>query len=672
MNKNTKFLLFFVEQNPRTVVDTKTKTHIQLYPTMHHHHYHPPFASPDDNFSTNLVTLCGPSRSKCGYCQGSRVDILSTPNPPLPQLQLKQQQQTKQPTILNPIATDQSNPKSTTTSPTSKTNSQDHLKVTPNTSSKAYSVLASSITPQDYQQLLDYGWRRSGELLYLPQNWESCCPCHPIRLDVNKFQPSKSHLKVIKNLNLALHKQNEDDDHHHGKQQQKQQQQQQQQQQEGNHHENGNNHDIANGETKKGKLFKKFKPFSGRKRARKNQQNATETTAEKLAEENDTTVHTTEMTTTISAPPSLNIIHDQVRTCIISNSGIIPILKQATIDIVRNYITQKSQNHHLQQQQQQQQNNGTNDIKLNQTLKKCSTYKITKISKPQHICMKEGEGEEDKEEEWNYDITVTLTTSICPALHGASRGDVDKVLLSKYIANALEEQQDRIIKQQEDLLHPSKMSSLPTTDAATIAERLEIVKISCHKESSHVIIILKVSNCKIGNNYEQQDRNYNNAATYVKNNNSNDNDNDNRSTNENRKIDKREKIQSTITNYIESLMNQDKLSLHQYQNIHPPYKLTVRSIPARISGRDPKVHRLFTKYQAGVHNDKDPFMCGKKERNDDHVKMKKSGEKGLESEEILEELVVDKGKTGKLKMKDFERLYQNHYDALQTKAIYKR
>ena len=45
-----------------------------------------------------------------------------------------------------------------------------------------------------YQDLLDRGWRRSGQWVYRPlPDKEAACQCHPytIRLDANKFQPSK-------------------------------------------------------------------------------------------------------------------------------------------------------------------------------------------------------------------------------------------------------------------------------------------------------------------------------------------------------------------------------------------------------------------------------------------------------------------------------------------------
>ena len=53
---------------------------------------------------------------------------------------------------------------------------------------------AHKLSCEAYQDLLDRGWRRSGQWVYRPlPDKEAACRCHPytIRLDANKFQPSK-------------------------------------------------------------------------------------------------------------------------------------------------------------------------------------------------------------------------------------------------------------------------------------------------------------------------------------------------------------------------------------------------------------------------------------------------------------------------------------------------
>ncbi|XP_053165029.1 arginyl-tRNA--protein transferase 1 isoform X3 [Hemicordylus capensis] len=59
---------------------------------------------------------------------------------------------------------------------------------------------AHSLTVQDYQDLIDRGWRRSGKYVYKPVMNRTCCPQYTIRCQVLHFQPSKSHKKVLKKM----------------------------------------------------------------------------------------------------------------------------------------------------------------------------------------------------------------------------------------------------------------------------------------------------------------------------------------------------------------------------------------------------------------------------------------------------------------------------------------
>ncbi|XP_060237038.1 arginyl-tRNA--protein transferase 1 isoform X8 [Meriones unguiculatus] len=59
---------------------------------------------------------------------------------------------------------------------------------------------AHSMTVQDYQDLIDRGWRRSGKYVYKPIMNQTCCPQYTIRCRPLQFQPSKSHKKVLKKM----------------------------------------------------------------------------------------------------------------------------------------------------------------------------------------------------------------------------------------------------------------------------------------------------------------------------------------------------------------------------------------------------------------------------------------------------------------------------------------
>ncbi|XP_028723990.1 arginyl-tRNA--protein transferase 1 isoform X5 [Peromyscus leucopus] len=66
--------------------------------------------------------------------------------------------------------------------------------------SLSHGMWAHSMTVQDYQDLIDRGWRRSGTYVYKPVMNQTCCPQYTIRCHPLQFQPSKSHKKVLKKM----------------------------------------------------------------------------------------------------------------------------------------------------------------------------------------------------------------------------------------------------------------------------------------------------------------------------------------------------------------------------------------------------------------------------------------------------------------------------------------
>ncbi|XP_032986941.1 arginyl-tRNA--protein transferase 1 isoform X5 [Rhinolophus ferrumequinum] len=64
----------------------------------------------------------------------------------------------------------------------------------------SHGMWAHSMTVQDYQDLIDRGWRRSGKYVYKPVMNQTCCPQYTIRCRSLQFQPSKSHKKVLKKM----------------------------------------------------------------------------------------------------------------------------------------------------------------------------------------------------------------------------------------------------------------------------------------------------------------------------------------------------------------------------------------------------------------------------------------------------------------------------------------
>lgn len=60
------------------------------------------------------------------------------------------------------------------------------------------------LTCEDYQDLIDRGWRRSGKYCYKPVMNTTCCPLYTIRCEATKFRLSKSQKTVLKRMNDFL------------------------------------------------------------------------------------------------------------------------------------------------------------------------------------------------------------------------------------------------------------------------------------------------------------------------------------------------------------------------------------------------------------------------------------------------------------------------------------
>lgn len=63
---------------------------------------------------------------------------------------------------------------------------------------------AHSMNVDDYQNLIDRNWRRSGQYCYIPNNKNTCCPMYTIKCDAMSFKLSRSHKKVLKKVNRFL------------------------------------------------------------------------------------------------------------------------------------------------------------------------------------------------------------------------------------------------------------------------------------------------------------------------------------------------------------------------------------------------------------------------------------------------------------------------------------
>ena len=63
-------------------------------------------------------------------------------------------------------------------------------------------MLAENLTVAAYQDLLERGWRRSGNYLYRPHLEGYCCPHYTIRLESARFQPSAAQRRALRKVEL--------------------------------------------------------------------------------------------------------------------------------------------------------------------------------------------------------------------------------------------------------------------------------------------------------------------------------------------------------------------------------------------------------------------------------------------------------------------------------------
>ncbi|XP_066992523.2 arginyl-tRNA--protein transferase 1 isoform X2 [Anabrus simplex] len=68
----------------------------------------------------------------------------------------------------------------------------------------SHGMWAHMMTVQDYQDLIDRGWRRSGRYCYKPTMNVTCCPMYTIKCSALEFKLSKSQKKVLKRFHRYL------------------------------------------------------------------------------------------------------------------------------------------------------------------------------------------------------------------------------------------------------------------------------------------------------------------------------------------------------------------------------------------------------------------------------------------------------------------------------------
>ncbi|XP_031849457.1 arginyltransferase 1 isoform X2 [Nomia melanderi] len=79
-------------------------------------------------------------------------------------------------------------------------------------SSFSHGMQAIILEVQDYQALIDRGWRRSGCYCYKPTMDQTCCPTYTIKCEALNFKITKSQKKILKRMGKFLRNELQKDD----------------------------------------------------------------------------------------------------------------------------------------------------------------------------------------------------------------------------------------------------------------------------------------------------------------------------------------------------------------------------------------------------------------------------------------------------------------------------
>ncbi|CAI7595092.1 unnamed protein product [Penicillium palitans] len=68
----------------------------------------------------------------------------------------------------------------------------------------SYYVRSNSVLPGHYEELINGGWRRSGNLYYKQNLLQSCCPHYTLRLEASAYRPRRDQRKAINKWNKFI------------------------------------------------------------------------------------------------------------------------------------------------------------------------------------------------------------------------------------------------------------------------------------------------------------------------------------------------------------------------------------------------------------------------------------------------------------------------------------
>lgn len=521
----------------------------------------------------NVVSLlAAPSRDECGYCHGSRYSLLSHSNPPK-----DYEDDLETPLYTIPSMEPNTNGESQSESQNNESNDNDNDNGDDKRSSKSYYFSAQKLSATDYNTLLDRNWRRSGDLLYRPLNYESCCPLLSIRLKADDFQWEKKWKRVASRFDRALWT--------------------------GTTAASENDNGSCDGplgsfrlRTSEGRRTRKNRKIEGGHLQREEQKSMTVRHPAPTANE------TKPLTGRKGEEKQMFAYAKQS----LQNSSFISTLKELTRKHFHSTLSSGNFQH----------DEGHDFINsILERLEKLIKYQVLPGT------MTEAHKNE------NSVVSIKIRTTICAALEGMSKASSAKVELKKEeIGQSLVSMlRSHFQMLDQEPLNPKRFN-LGGANGDVVGVEVEIRRIILHQASGQVSIevLMILPPSYLSSSVSTKKKKIDKKPT------------SDSKLNTTQNVNSAEQ-EDAIQTYIKCLHDRYP---HLYSHLPiptPPYNFTVESIPSDVSGRMLTVHRLYTDYEAAIHKNVNPFDDQKKGVN--NVNISNTQDKNAAHEEVEIEIV---------------------------------